>query len=153
MFDKPIRLLRVGIGYDEPPGAGPGFINIAGARNGLSIDAAKFVVLGQDIGEAGSPAKLLNNREIPDEGFYLNKWGAGGSLILTDVASVGVVGSKMYLQNSGDNLQLITGDIIEPVHRIHGRGGQWDRHERLPEWYGEHKSVQHYFRRSGVWDE
>jgi hypothetical protein len=114
MFEQPVRLFRVGqgsISYSEPPGAGAGFINVAGARNGVSIDSGMFVVLGQDIGAAGNPAKLLSNREIPDEGLYINKWGAGGALNLTDAASPGVAGAKLFLQNAGDNLQLINGDI------------------------------------------
>jgi hypothetical protein len=49
-------------------GAVPPFVNVAGARNGTSLDAASFVVLGQDVGEAGNPAKLTSNRQIPLEG-------------------------------------------------------------------------------------
>jgi hypothetical protein len=48
------------IGY-EIPGGGPGG---SGARNGLSTNGG-FVVLGQNVGEAGNPAILINIREIP----------------------------------------------------------------------------------------
>jgi hypothetical protein len=48
------------IGY-EIPGGGPGG---SGARNGLSTNGG-FVVLGQNVSEAGDPAILLNIREIP----------------------------------------------------------------------------------------
>jgi len=40
------------------------------ANNWLDVDAGK-VVLGQDVGEAGDPAKLLSNREIPMDGKKL----------------------------------------------------------------------------------
>lgn len=40
------------------------------ARNGLTIDSG-YVELGQDIGAAGDPGKLLNNREIPMNNFNI----------------------------------------------------------------------------------
>lgn len=73
-FERPIQLYREGIGninYQEPPGAGSGFVNIAGARNGLTIDSNNFVVLGQSVGQSGAPGKLLSSREIPFAGFNL----------------------------------------------------------------------------------
>lgn len=47
------------IGYELPDGPGG-----LGARNGLSTNSG-FVVLGQNVSEAGDPAILLNIREIP----------------------------------------------------------------------------------------
>jgi hypothetical protein len=41
------------------------------AFNGLSKSNGN-IVLGQDVGQAGNPAALLNNREIPMNGFSLN---------------------------------------------------------------------------------
>jgi hypothetical protein len=53
-------------------GAVPPFVNVEGARNGLSLDADDFVVLGQDsgVGPAG-PAKLLSDREIALLTFFI----------------------------------------------------------------------------------
>lgn len=52
--------------------AGPPFIPTS-ADNGLSIDTISGrVVLGQNVGQAGNPARLLNNREIPLNTFQLN---------------------------------------------------------------------------------
>lgn len=45
---------------------GPGS---AVARNGVSVDADGFVVLGNDVGDV--LAALLNNRQIPMETFFL----------------------------------------------------------------------------------
>lgn len=75
------------ISYNSKAGAPAGFINVAGARNGASIDTGNFVVLGQDIGAVGNPAILLNNREIPMGGKLLNWW--GGSTVLSDVSNLG----------------------------------------------------------------
>jgi hypothetical protein len=49
------------IGYTIPAATGPG---ASGARNGDSTNGG-FVVLGQNVGEAGNPAALLSTREIP----------------------------------------------------------------------------------------
>lgn len=38
---------------------------VVGAANGLSLDNINRAVLGQNVGEAGNPAALLNDREIP----------------------------------------------------------------------------------------
>lgn len=57
-------------------GTGPG---VPGGNNGLSIstlDPMKLV-LGQDVGQAGNPAALLSNREIPTAGFNLYMSGTG----------------------------------------------------------------------------
>jgi hypothetical protein len=44
----------------------------AGADNGTSVDSVSGdVVLGQHLGEAGDPAKLLDNRHIPFNGFTI----------------------------------------------------------------------------------
>jgi hypothetical protein len=56
------------ISYNSKAGAPAGFINVAGARNGTSIDSGNFVVWGNLAGVAGNPAKLLNNREVPFNG-------------------------------------------------------------------------------------
>jgi hypothetical protein len=116
-FERPIRLLREGLGsvaYSEPPGAPAGFVNLAGARNGASVDSAKFVVLGQDISAAGSPAQLLSNREIPGEGFYVNLWGASGLSVSAAQAPV-PAGVKLFLQDDTSNGVLLQADINPPA--------------------------------------
>lgn len=45
---------------------------MTGARNGLSVDALGYIVMGQDVAAAGDPGKLLNIREIPMNGFSIN---------------------------------------------------------------------------------
>jgi hypothetical protein len=60
------------ITYSSPGGASPPFVNIKGARNGASLDSDDYVVLGQDEGAGDSgPAALLNNRQIPLLGFFI----------------------------------------------------------------------------------
>lgn len=48
-----------------------------GARNGASVDAAGNVVLGNDVGEPGSPAQWLSDRESDTNGFSLSLIQAG----------------------------------------------------------------------------
>jgi hypothetical protein len=60
------------ISYNSKAGAPAGFINVAGARNGTSIDSGHFVVLGNAIADPLNAAKLLSNREIPFNGFSLS---------------------------------------------------------------------------------
>lgn len=60
------------INYSSPPGAVPPFVNIAGGRNGVSLDSANFIVLGQEVGAAGDPAALLSFRDIPMDEFRIN---------------------------------------------------------------------------------
>jgi len=42
------------------------------ADNGLSVSPAGTIVLGNDVGEVGSPAALISDREIPMEGFLIS---------------------------------------------------------------------------------
>ena len=63
-----------GITYSSVTSAASG-LDFEGAQNGLSLAASGSgfkVVLGQDIGELGDPAKLLNDREVPMEAQTLN---------------------------------------------------------------------------------
>lgn len=53
------------INYGSRSGAASGFINVAGARNGLSVDADNFIVLGNDEFDASIPARLSSNRYVP----------------------------------------------------------------------------------------
>lgn len=64
-------------------GAPSGFVNIAGARNGASLDSTSHVVLGEEVGDGALPAKLLSSREIPMQGFFVN-WFGGASVFSND---------------------------------------------------------------------
>jgi hypothetical protein len=70
--------------YGEPPGNAD---DITSAANGLSISqlVAHQVILGQSVGEAGNPAKLLMATEIPFNGFNLSVSGTGRLMIGTTV--------------------------------------------------------------------
>lgn len=53
-------------------GAPSGSINVAGANDGLSVSATRFIQLGQLAGTGGAgPAALIDNREIPFGAFSL----------------------------------------------------------------------------------
>lgn len=71
-------------GSTNPPGGGG--VEIAGARNGASLDALNFIVLGEDIGDPTTPAALLNNREIPMRNFLIN-WFDGCNVFSTTNAN------------------------------------------------------------------
>jgi hypothetical protein len=76
-------------------GTGGGSGTFDGADDGLSQNAGNLVQLGQAIGAALDPAKLLDDREIPMEGFYLRM--NGGPVGLGDTAvPVGV----LYIQRA-----------------------------------------------------
>ena len=87
------------ISYGSPPGnggAGPVFM---GARNGDSLDAGGFVVLGQNIGAAGDPSKLLSAREVPLEDFYINFRG-NSAIVISDLAAVPFAGNLLTVQTT-----------------------------------------------------
>lgn len=62
-------------------GAGGGGGSAGPARNGLSVDAGGFVVLGQEPGAGGDPAKLLDDRQVPMEGFAVTFEGSTGAVV------------------------------------------------------------------------
>jgi hypothetical protein len=53
------------------PQPGPPFTSDS-AHNGLSVDTAGKIVLGNDVGDPGAPAQLLNDREIITEDVLFN---------------------------------------------------------------------------------
>lgn len=59
----------VTVNQRRPPAGGGG--TLTGAENGLSVNALVNAVLGNDENDLASPAELLNNREIVDNGFTL----------------------------------------------------------------------------------
>lgn len=72
--------------YGKSAQSGGGGVTIAGARNGASIDASNFVVLGEDQGAPTTPAMLLSNREIPMQHFSVN-WFDGCTIFSTTYAN------------------------------------------------------------------
>lgn len=87
------------INYSSPGGAPPGFINVAGARNGLSVDPAQFIVLGNVLNETPGPAILLDDREIPFNGH---------SLTFTDlVPGAGVISRVQFWELAGLPVNII----------------------------------------------
>lgn len=70
------------------------------ARNGLSVDATGKIVLGQLLGEAGNPAILLQEREIPMAGFDLSLTGAG-QLNLNASGAANTLNSFLYINKAG----------------------------------------------------
>jgi hypothetical protein len=70
-------------------GAPSGFVNIAGARDGVSLDSTSHVVLGEDVGDGAMPAVLTSSREIPMDNFFIN-WFNGCSVFSTAGAATPV---------------------------------------------------------------
>jgi hypothetical protein len=109
-FEKPILLQREGVGnlnYQEPIGGTPGVIppppTLIGANNGLSVSTInpQIVVLGQNVGQAGDPAKLLSNREIPINGMTLTFRDVGnGSIIIKESAGTTLTTPQMLWQDN-----------------------------------------------------
>jgi hypothetical protein len=101
------------ISYNSKAGAPAGFINVAGARNGTSIDSGSFVVLGQNIGAVGSPADLLSNREINMKTFYANWF--GGQTVISDVSNAGDATTPLQVVSGGgpfSNLLTLKGTSV-----------------------------------------
>lgn len=68
-----------GITFTAVASVSPGSTTLTGANNGLSPSTVTTgdVVLGQDVGQAGNPASLLSDREIPTAGFSIIMSGTG----------------------------------------------------------------------------
>jgi len=101
-----------------PPTVFPPF-PLNAADNGLSVDPVTLeIVLGQSVGAAGDPARLLNNREIPMNGFEFNMLqginqllsinGSGVGLLLAGIGDIGSGfgnnGSLVITNNQSSNL-------------------------------------------------
>jgi hypothetical protein len=89
-------------------GAPPGFINVAGAKNGLSVEAGGFIELGQHIGAIGNPAQLLNSREIPLNSLNLNLRYQDGAVLSFDDEFRGMLLIDPGTNVSGVPIGLIT---------------------------------------------
>lgn len=68
------------VSLDTPSVSGAPFTPQS-ARNGLSVDSAGFIVLGQIPGASGDPAQLLNDRQIPMKGFDISFLGSTGAVV------------------------------------------------------------------------
>lgn len=64
------------ISRTNPAGAVPPFVNIAGARNGTSLDSSNFVVLGDDVGTPTFPGQLTSERWLSMDGHNIAFFGA-----------------------------------------------------------------------------
>lgn len=77
----PVQEITIGTGLTLDETTGELSVSLEfNADNGLSVDAGGFLVLGQDVGEMGAPATLLDDREIPMDDFALNFIGDNGTL-------------------------------------------------------------------------
>lgn len=94
-------------GFSNAPGA-------PGANNGLSlstIDPTK-IVLGQDVAQAGDPAALLSDREVPQAGFALTLQQASSN---TDSAAFfDTTAAGFHLTRSQATPGVATFAILEP---------------------------------------
>jgi hypothetical protein len=96
--------ISANIEYEEPSGAPAGFINVAGARNGLSVDSGSFIVLGEPLGSVTHPATLINDRQIP---------------LGAQTLQIGITGdstfSQVILQPFSTNVQDVGGNVIATI--------------------------------------
>lgn len=102
---------NIGTNQRQFPQNGPPFI-AGSARNGTSIDLIGTVVLGQDVGDPGNPAILLNNREIPMNGFSFAftdnfKVQPQGTYFLGDDAAIGN-GTEIILRDAVPDVRILT---------------------------------------------
>lgn len=68
---------------------------VTDADNGLSLNGT-IVELGQDVGAVGDPAQLLNDREIPLSGFFVDFLGVNLDFLLDDALNRVKVGSGAF---------------------------------------------------------
>ncbi len=86
----------------DPTGAMPPF-NPLSANNGLSVSPIPGkIVLGQDVGQVGSPADYLSDRELPNQGFHTRLLGAGRFIV-----------SQTPAINTGESIQADAGINIQ----------------------------------------
>lgn len=82
------------------------------ADNGLSVDPVTGrIVLGNDVGGPGSPAQLLNDREI-----VTNDGVTTGDIVLTDTTAGATITQR--LNASGTNILGANGSIISELRRV-----------------------------------
>jgi hypothetical protein len=79
------------------------------AANGNSIDALGRVVIGNNVGAAGSPGQLLNTREILTNGFFI---ALVGGLLPTDPITQLDSGFIGVLTNAGNSSSVLSGGAL-----------------------------------------
>lgn len=95
---------------------------VAGARNGLSIDALLNAVLGNDENDLAAPAALISNREIPMDGFdfWMKDAAAGNRLFAVEPSNDfyalgdidGLVGRTFFFaDNANGQISMTTGTV------------------------------------------
>jgi len=97
-----------GITYTGVSSVSPAAGATTGANNGLSvssIDPTK-IVLGQNIGQLGSPADLLSARQINMKTFYMNYF--GGQVLFSDVAIIPFGGRVQIGETINDAARVAT---------------------------------------------
>jgi hypothetical protein len=105
--------------------------SVTGANNGLELTAG-IVQLGQTIGQGGSPANLLSNREVPLNGFNLSfpvsgasKFLVGSSTANASGAIMQVLGGDLAIDNTATGISQIFANTsnAEPYFRMWGGNG------------------------------
>lgn len=94
-----------GITYTAVSAASSGSGVLTGADNGLSVSTVTpgTAVLGQDIGQAGNPAALLSEREVPMSGVGINFLSSGTGY--ARLSSVGGAEGILYLYKGSNGQQ------------------------------------------------
>lgn len=100
------------ISYSSLSSGSSGGIVVSGARNGLSVDSSGFIVLGQSIAHAGNPAEMLDDQEIPMEGFYWNLFGGMVVLSNTREPAVGDGLLQIIQDGLGTTADMVTIDLF-----------------------------------------
>jgi len=93
------------------------------ANNGLSVDPVTGqIVLGQDIGAVGNPARLLSNREIPLNGrsFALGQILTDLSFLIDPPANDWLIGNRTLLSNILIADESFTGNALHFIDRLAG---------------------------------
>lgn len=112
----------ISYGTQASNAGGGGGIVVAGARNGLTVDSGGFIVLGQDEGAAGDPGKLLNDRQVPMNGFALD-FDQSATLRMT-IEDGSLVGDQLSFlaasQSTSTPISLFTNQGIEPLPTTFG---------------------------------
>lgn len=112
----------ISYGTQSSNAGGGGGIVVAGARNGLTVDSDGFIVLGQDEGAGGDPGKLLNDRQVPMNGFTLD-FDQSGTLRMT-IEDGSLVGDQLSFtaaaQSTTTPITLFTNQGIEPLPTTFG---------------------------------
>jgi hypothetical protein len=124
------------ISYSSESSGSSGGIVVAGARNGLSVDASGYIVLGQSVAHAANPAKMLDDQEIPMQAFTLNLF--DGVLVVSNERQASpMAGLLQVVQNelgtSGTdtsfaviNTTQATGSLLQNSPGILLEGQSWD---------------------------